>query len=72
MQVASDPLPLLDDRQGLHPLAEPRVLDGQTGVRREALDEGLVLIRKLPRAALVREVEVPDGLAPDRDRDAQE
>ena len=39
VEVARDPLALLDDRQPLDLLVEPRVLDGDPGPQREHLDE---------------------------------
>ena len=39
VQVAADPLALLDDGQALDLLVEPGVLDGDAGVQGEHLDE---------------------------------
>ncbi len=72
VEILADPLALLDDRQALDLLVEPGVLDGDPGVEGEHLDERLVGLAELPRPALVRQVEVADGLALDRDRHAQE
>src|SRR3972149_6747747 len=72
MQVAPDPLALLYHGERLHPLAEPRVLDGQAGMQRESLHQLLVIRRELGRAALVGQVQVAHRPTLDADRHAEE
>ena len=69
MEILPDPLALLHDREPLHLLVEPGVLDGDPGVAREHLDP-LVLVGE--PAVLLGEVEVADRAAADDDRDAEE
>ena len=47
MQVLADPLALVDDREPLDLLVQPRVLDRDSGVQREHLDEALILLAEL-------------------------
>ena len=49
MEVLADALALVDDRQPLDLLVQPRVLDRDAGVQREQLDEMLVGRRELGR-----------------------
>src|SRR5664279_1349939 len=57
VQVLRDPLPLVDDCQSLELLMQPRVLDGDSGVEGECLDERLVLFAELSATDLVGQVE---------------
>ena len=47
VQVVADPLPLVDDREPLDLLVEPRILDRDPGVDGEGLDQRLVLLGEL-------------------------
>ena len=60
MQVAADPVALVDDRQALHLVVQPGVLDGDPGVEGEHLDQRLVVLAELGRAQLVRQVQAAD------------
>ena len=72
VEVAADPLALVDDRQALHLVMKSGVVDGDAGVEREHLDEGLVVLAEFGGIELVREVQPTDDLAPRLDRHAQE
>ena len=68
MEVLADALALVDDRQLLDLLVQPRILDRDPGVPREQLDEPLVRLLN-SAAALVGQVQVADRAALERDRD---
>ena len=50
VEVAADPLALVDDREALDLLEQSRVLDGDPGVEGEGLDQALVVLRELRTA----------------------
>ena len=72
VQVAADPLALLDDGQALDLLVEPGVLDGDAGVQGEHLDEPLVVLGEVAGGLLVGQVQPADRPALGPDRDAQQ
>ena len=72
MEVLADPGSLVDHGHPLDLLVETGVLDRDPGVKRERLDEPLVVDRELAGAALVRQVEVAHRGALDLDRHAEE
>ena len=72
MQLAREPVALLDDVQLAAALVQAGVLDRQPGVRGERLDERLVCVGELVARLLVGEVERADDLAPRDDRHAEE
>ena len=59
VEVLADPLALVDHREPLDLLVEPRVLDRDPGMDGEGLDERLILRGELVGTGLVREVQVP-------------
>ena len=72
VEVAADPLALVDDRQPPNLIVKPGVVDRDAGVEREHLDEGLVVLAEFGGVELVREVQPTDDLAACLDRHAQE
>ena len=72
MEVAADPLTLVDDGQALDLIMEPGVVDRDAGMEREHLDEGLVILAEFGGVELVREIQPTDDLAACLDRHAQE
>ena len=72
VQVAADPLPLLDDGETLDLLVEVGVVDRDAGAQGEHLDEQLVDVAELGRTLLVGQVQVADGSPVDRHGHAEE
>ena len=72
VEVAADPLALVDDRQPPNLIVEPGVVDRDAGMEREHLHEGLVILAEFGGVELVREVQPTDDLAACLDRHAQE
>ena len=72
VQVAGQPVSLLDHRELAAALVHPGGRDGHGGVGGEELDQLLVGVRELVRADLVGQVEGARDLACRHDRDAQE
>ena len=72
MQVAREPVALLDRAQLAAALVEARVLDGDGGVGGEHLDQALVLVAERVRALLVGQVEGADDAGARDDRHAEE
>ena len=72
MEVLADALALVDDGQPAILLVQAGVLDGDRRVAGERLDDHLVLGRELGGTRLVGQVQVADGPALHRDRDAEE
>ncbi len=66
VEVLGDALALLQHRQLSQLFVHARVVDGQSRMTRERLDEPLVVLGEAVAAGLVGEVEVADGTALDR------
>ena len=64
VEVLADALALVDDREPLDLLVQPRVLDGDPRVEREHLDEALILLAELGGADLLGQVQVADRAVP--------
>ncbi len=72
MQVATDALAVVDDRQPRLRRVQPGIVDGDSGVQREHLDQPLVLLAEFRSTALVRQVQVADRYPSHRDRYAEQ
>ena len=57
VEVAADPIPLVDDGEAAYLVVQPRVVDRDPRVQREHLDQRLVIGAELGRTELVRQVE---------------
>ena len=64
MQLAREPVSLLDHRQLARPLAGRGVLDRDRRMRREQADGVLVILRELPAAVLVDQIERAPTISP--------
>ena len=72
VEVAGDPLAVLERRQFGDACVQACVLDGEAGDRRQVDDERLVVVGELATADLVAQVDVAEHVAADRDRRSEE
>ena len=60
VEIATDPIALLDDGEVGRLLVQPGIVDRDAGVERKQLDKPLIVGRELRRARLVGQIEVAD------------
>ena len=72
MEVAGDPVPVVQEADEAHRLVQPGVLDGDAGGLRQRFGHGFVLLVEALPAHLVGQVEIPVDLAAHPQGHAQE